>query len=390
MEGKSLVVQILIYYKGGEKMSASDNLGIKTFDQLVADTLQTITDANVGITNTSPGSVVRTLVEAILDSVDATNYYASYIYDAMSINDATGNDLDRLVLILGITREQASPATSIVTFSTGDEPYQYDISIPYGFELSTRQDTDGTIHTFKVDEEDIILKAGETSIDVKVVCDEVGHLYLPSGAINTMSRSIIGIASAINKSEVNSGRNEETDDELRKRTKAYITAFGKCTDDALKVAVEDIDGVTNCTVVDRYDGVGTSGVIVVPEIIPVLDSVAEEVANAIAVTKASGIKVFIIYPTIKWIDIDLTITDIVDDTIILEAISNYINSLEVGQTFVVRQMERKVLNAIDNNDIDNDSVDIETTVPDTNVSCESEEIIRVKTVTINGEVHEVG
>ena len=371
-------------------MSASDNLGIKTFDQLVADTLQTITDANVGITNTSPGSVVRTLVEAILDSVDATNYYASYIYDAMSINDATGNDLDRLVLILGITREQASPATSIVTFSTGDEPYQYDISIPYGFELSTRQDTDGTIHTFKVDEEDIILKAGETSIDVKVVCDEVGRLYLPSGAINTMSRSIIGIASAINKSEVNSGRNEETDDELRKRTKAYITAFGKCTDDALKVAVEDIDGVTNCTVVDRYDGVGTSGVIVVPEIIPVLDSVAEEVANAIAVTKASGIKVFIIYPTIKWIDIDLTITDIVDDTIILEAISNYINSLEVGQTFVVRQMERKVLNAIDNNDIDNDSVDIETTVPDTNVSCESEEIIRVKTVTINGEVHEVG
>ena len=372
-------------------MSASESLEIKTFDEMVSDTLQAIVDADVGITNTSVGSVVRTLVEAILDNVDTTNYYAEYIYDAMSIDDATGNDLDRLVMILGITREQASSAIGTVTFSTGDEPYEYDISIPYGFELSTSQDTDGTIHTFRVDEEDVILKAGETSINVKVVCDEVGHLYLPSGTINTMNESIVGIATVINDNEINSGNNEETDDELRIRTKEYITAFGKCTDDALRVAVEEIDGIIGCTVVDMYNGVGTSGVIVIPETIPVIDTIAKDVEKAVASTKASGIKVYIVYPTIKWTDIELNIIGgTIDDTVVLEAISDYVSSLNVGQTLVVRQMERKILNAIDDNNIDNDTIDIETVTPSANISCESEEIIRVKRIIINGEVHEIG
>lgn len=370
-------------------MSASDNLGIKDFDQLVSDTLQTIVDSGVGITNTSVGSVVRTLVEAILDNVDVTNYYAGHIYDAMSINDAVGNDLDRLVLILGITRELASAATTVVTFSTGDEPYAYDISIPYGFEVSTRQGSDGTIHTFTVTEENVVLKAGETSIDVNVKCDEVGHLYLPVGSINTMGRSIIGIASVINKNEVNSGKSDESDDDLRRRTKEYITAFGKCTDNALKMSIESIDGVNNCTVIDQYSGVGTTGVMVVPDIIPVLDSIVKDVEDVVANTKASGIKVFIIYPTIKYIDISITLTGTVDNNVVLEAISNYINSLEVGQTFVIRQMERKILNAIDLNNIENDDVDIDTLLPDSNVTCESDKIIRVNTVTINGEVYDV-
>ena len=61
-------------------MSLSEKLGIKDFSQMVSDTLQSVVDSDVGITNTMAGSVVRTLIEAILDNVDATNYYAEYIY----------------------------------------------------------------------------------------------------------------------------------------------------------------------------------------------------------------------------------------------------------------------------------------------------------------------
>lgn len=372
-------------------MSASDKLGIREFDEMVSDTLESIVNKDVGITNTSVGSVVRTLVEAILDNVDASNYYTSYIYDAMGIDEATGDDLDRLVYILGIVREKASPATGVVTFSTGDAPYEYDIQIPYGYQISTRQLSDGTIHIFTVDEYDVVLKAGQTSIDVKVVCDETGHLYLPAGSINTMSTSIVGVSTVINKTEINSGSDKESDEDFRVRAKDYVASLGKCTNDALKVAIQNIEGINACTVIDQYQGPGTSAVLVVPQIIPVLPDISSVVDKVVASTKASGIKVFIIYPTIKFINIVCTITGVTieDPSILLEALSNYTSSLEVGQTFVIRQMERKLLNALDNNSIDNDDVDIITETPTSNVTCGSEEIIRVKTITINGEVYNV-
>ena len=366
------------------------SLDIKDFDQLVSDTLDDIVDSGVGITNTTAGSVVRTLVEAILDNVDTTNYYANYIYDAMGIDNATGDDLDRLVLILGVTRHKASPATCKVTFSTGDEPYDYDIPIPFGFEVSTRQLSDGSIYTFTVTDNNVVLSAGELSIDVNVKCDEAGHIYLPAGTINVMSSSIVGIASVINESEINSGSDEETDDEFRERTKEYIASFGKCTSDAIKTAVEDVDGVNSCTVIDLYQGAGTSAVMIVPDVIPPSDEVVTNVENTVKATKAAGIKVFIIYPTIKYIDIVCTITGTgIDIDALLEALSNYVNSLNVGQTFVVKQMERKLLNALDTTSSDNDPADIVTETPSANVECEPTEIIRVNTITVNGVVYDV-
>lgn len=370
-------------------MSLYEKLGTRDFDEMVSDTLQAITDSGVGITNTSPGSVTRTIVEAILDNVDGTNYYAGYIYDAMGIDSATGEDLDRLVLILGIIRNEATPAVGVVTFSTGDSPYAYDIPIPYGYEVSTRQGSDGEIYTYKVDEEDIVLVAGETSIDVRVKAEATGHQYLPAGSLCIMGESIIGIASVVNQNEINSGNDQESDDDLRKRAKEHVKSFGKCTDNALKVAIENIDGVINCTIVDQYEGVGTTAAIIVPEILPVTEEVSNNINTVVADTKASGIKVFIVYPTIKYIDIDITVTETINDELVLEAMSNYINSLRVGQTLVIKQMERKILNAIDDNNIENDDIDITTALPSENVTCGSEEIIRVQSITINGVVHDV-
>ena len=370
-------------------MSLSEKLGMQDFDSMVSDTLQSIVDSGVGITNIAPGSVIRTIIEAILDNVDVINYYIEHVYDALGIDSATGDDLDRLVAILGITRNKSTHSTGIVTFSTGDAPYEYDISIPYGYEISTRQDSDGGVYIYTVDEEDVVLKAGETSIDVEVKSEIAGHQYLPAGALCIMTKSIIGIASVVNKNEINSGSDEETDSQLRKRTNEYVTSFGKCTDNALKMAIESVKGVINCTIVDQYQGVGTSGAIVVPEILPALDDVVAEVEKVVADTKAAGIKVFIIYPEIKYIDIDITITESVDHNLVLMAVSNYTNSLKVGQTFMIRQMERKILNIIDNNDIENDDVDITTTIPSGNVSCGSEEIIRVKSITVNGVKYDV-
>lgn len=371
-------------------MSLYEKLGIKSFEEMTDDTLQAIVDSKVGITNTAVGSVVRTIIEAILENVDVSNYYAAYVYDALSIDTATGDDLDGLISIFGITRRQPTKAVGVVTFSTGDEPYAYDISIPYGHEISTRQGSDGVIYTYLVNEEDVILPAGQTSIDVEVIAEASGHQYIPAGALSVMGKSIIGIASAVNNAEINGGDDIESDESVRYRTKEYAISFGKATDNALKIAIEGVDGVIRCSIIDLYDGPGTSAAVIVPEVLPPTDDVVNEINKVIAETKAAGIKVSIIYPAIKDIDINITLTTSdIDSSAILEVISNYVNSLGVGQTFVIKQMERKILNVVDVNIIENDDIDITTISPATNITCESDEIIRVNSVTINGVVYNV-
>lgn len=364
-------------------------LEIKDFDQMVNDTLQDIVNSGIGITNIGVGSVIRTITEAILSNVDEVNYYLEYVYNSMGIDTATGNDLDRLVALFGIIRNKSQYAMGFVTFSTGDEPADRDIEIPYGYEVSTRQNSSGQISVFNVEESGILLKKGQKEIDVLVKADTPGHRYLAANTLIVMSKSIVGVATVTNKDEINSGQDEETDEQLRKRAKEYVLSFGKCTKTALETAINKVEGVSSCRVVDLYKGNGTIGIIVVPDIVPMPEPVSEEVNKVIAETKAAGIKVFMIDLILKGIDLELHISDEVDKTIVVEAISNYVNSLEVGQTFLISQMERKILNAVDDNNIENDNIDIVTITPNGNVTCADNEVITVNTVKINGEVYNV-
>ena len=83
-------------------------LVIREFETMVDETLQRIVDANIGITNILPGSVIRTIIEAIMAETDIQNYTIDQIYKAMNIDTSTGSDLDALVTILGISRKQAT------------------------------------------------------------------------------------------------------------------------------------------------------------------------------------------------------------------------------------------------------------------------------------------
>lgn len=362
-------------------------LGMRDFDTMVADTLQSIVDKNVGITNTSTGTVIRTIVESILDNNDISNYYISYVYGALGIDDAEGEDLDRLIAILGVTRYNATYATGTATMYTGGEPAQYDIPIPYGSIISTRQDTNGDIVEFSVSDDNAILQAGSISTSVNVVAIVAGHTYVPAGALSVLNSSISGIQSVANTIEINSGDDIESDEELRVRTKEISKSFGKCTDSAIKLAVENIDGVLSCTVIDMMNGIGTTGVIVSTSIIPPPSSIINEINSVVKNTKASGIASFIIYPTIKYIDIEIEISGAgmaFTEDIVVETLTNYANSLDIGQIFILSQAERKVGNAIDDNYGDNDRSDVRIVSPNVNQVPASTQIIRINSIMING------
>jgi len=74
------------------------------------------------ITDTAPGSVARTLIEAISREIEYLNELICQAYDAGFIDTASGDSLDLVVAILGIRRKPPQPASGYVTFGRRTEP----------------------------------------------------------------------------------------------------------------------------------------------------------------------------------------------------------------------------------------------------------------------------
>ena len=365
-------------------------LGTMSFDDIVEYTLQSIVQKDAGISNVNPGSVLRTLVEVFAENEDIANYYIEYVYRCMDIDNCIGDDLDRSARILGMTRDVSKPAVGEITLRTGDNPAEYDIEIPYGYIVSTRPNRDGDVTEFYISDSNKVLKAGEQEVKATITCTESGLIYIPAGAIDVMSQSLQGINSIVNEHSINGGRDVESDEEFRERIKNARETFGKCTNEAIEAAVDQVSGVTKSNVIDMYDGVGTTGVVVVTDTIPAPDSVKEAVSAVVDSVKASGIKPYIIYSNIKGVDIDIVITGIElsneDMTAVANAIHNYCTSLNAGQDLIIKQMERKALNAIDKTEAENDDADIQTISPVANVSSTDAQIIRSTQIKINGVI----
>lgn len=365
-------------------------LVIRDFETMVNETLQRIVDANIGITNTIPGSVIRTIIEALLAEVDIQNYTIDQVYKAMNIDTATGSDLDSIVAILGVVRKQATYAEGTVVFGRSDA-YATDIAIQYAQMISTRQNNNGsTSYEFIVVDDDAKLKAGELQTAVNVRATTPGSMFLPIGTITIMNTPIVGIEYVTNLVEFIGGTDQETDDELRERAKQSLAGLGKGTSTALRSALLELDGVVDAIVMDVNRGVGTADIVVITSELPPSDALASEIDYTIGITKAAGIDVQAIYPTIKTQNITVTITDLAGDTLTDESISraynaiiNYCNSLSVGDILIISQIERAIGNAINDTD-----VDVVVTTPGANVVPISTEVIRCGTVTINGTVRD--
>ena len=365
-------------------------ISIREFETMVADTLSRIVNSGVGIDNTSTGSVVRMLVEAIMAENDIQWYELSEIYKNMNIDTATGEDLDNLVKIVGVVRNGATAATTTLTFSTTEASVS-DIIIPYNQICSTQQDHNGVIYSFKTTEE-ATLVAGETSVTVPAVCTEAGSLFVPANTVVIMDSPIIGIDSVTNEEAVNGGSDAETDSELRERSRDALLSLGKSTVPALEGCVKAIPGVTDAIVVDMPGGVvGTASVTIVTNEIPTPESLKSEIHDVVDESKAAGVLVNIVYPDICWIQCDITIADEsgtvhmtdTNKTNIGNAIIEYFKTLSIGDDVRMSQIMRYALNAIDS---DSYYATVKINGSASDMVVDATEVASIDGITINGTV----
>lgn len=371
----------------------SDTLGTKDYNTIVDDTLQAIVDKDIGITNVGDGSVVRSLVEALAENDDEINYWLEFIYGAMNIDTLVSEEegqinteLDRAAVIFGLTRNPAKSAVGSVTVYTGDSPAEYDISIPYGYIFSTRPDADGNTTEWQVTDTNATIPAGEHSVDVTVACTTEGSISVVAGAICILPTALQGIDSVSNKNSISGGSDIESDTEFLERIHSIKESMGQCTDDAIEQAVNAVSGVTRAIVRDRYQGIGTTGIIVTTDQVPAPQSVVDNINSVVSKVKASGIYPIIVYTNYKIVDMNFTISPSsdVDADKIITAINDYCNALGTGNTLIVSQLQRKILNALDNTSSNDDLTDIKVNAPTANVTTTEDQMIQAGNIIVNG------
>ncbi|MBB3044549.1 baseplate J/gp47 family protein [Nocardioides soli] len=198
-------------------------------DYFRVDSRSPLSDINVG-------SVTRTLTEAVGREVATVYEQINLAYLSAFVDTATGQSLDYVVAIFGITRKTAEFAEGLVTFFRA-EGLDGNITIAAGTGLAT---TTGSV--LFVTTQPRTLQRGQVRIDVPVRAD-VGFAGDPglvaAGTITEMTQPVAGIARVSNLDPTLRAAADETDDELRARAQAVLRGLGKATLAALDRVIRE-------------------------------------------------------------------------------------------------------------------------------------------------------
>jgi uncharacterized phage protein gp47/JayE len=332
-------------------------------------------------TDYTTGSVLRTLIEAIMNELDIQYWQLGQVYDNSFIDTAYGNDLDKLVSIMGISRIQPTKSKGNVIFYR-TTPASVNYTIPAGTSIETLKDYKGQSIKF-ITTKDVVLPIGLMEVSVPIECQTPGISgNVTTGTIQIINNPSPGIESVRNEEPTSMGSDAETDSELRVRAKHALDTAGNGTVNSLKYKIEAIPGVKKAQVNDLARGIGTADILVLGDTMPVGSDLIDTINNVIIETKPSGIDVLLIEPTIITQNVsctltmkpEFTVTDVSID--VQSSIINYIDNLSIGETLIKNQLERSILNASDK------IIDVSLTTPSNNITITPIQVIRHGTITV--------
>ncbi|MBL8485079.1 MAG: baseplate J/gp47 family protein [Rhodocyclaceae bacterium] len=306
----------------------------KDFSTLVADLLAHARDASGGrtpLTDSSEGSVVRTLMEAFARELAQCYEQMDVVWRYAYLDSADGAALDNVVALLGLTRRRAGHLEGAVQF-TRAQPAPEDIHIPAGTLLSGRD------APLAATTEHAVLAKGERIVAAPVRAVEAGGDPVPAGRLNVMPRPLAGIDGVTNPADLILRQREETDAELRERTRRALRAAATGTVDALAEAVRSF-GLKEVQVLENPDGAaGRVKVLIGDTDLP--DDLLEQVRNRVDEVRPAGILVSTGPAARVWVQVTATLelnADLPDEqrkaieTELSAAVAAYFDALKVGE-----------------------------------------------------------
>lgn len=204
----------------------------RRYEQIVIEMMNGL-EAQGTLTDTKPGSVVRTLIEAFAREMREAYAGLGVIWEMTHIDTASGQGLDELVALLGVQRQKGQVLVGEVTFRRQTQVAGA-VVLPQGTLVQALGQENAPIGVFRT-EQPAELAAGQPQVTVKVQMPLGEGQVLPEWPWQVkLLQPLAGIgAIAMAYQPAPRGYNE-SDDELRSRVKGILDAAGGGTAKALE------------------------------------------------------------------------------------------------------------------------------------------------------------
>ena len=272
-------------------------------------------------------------------------------YNSRSPIYATGDSLDVLCTVVGLTRKSAENAVVTLKLTGTDNTV---IS-----EGSKVVDFNGEL--WSTDSE-VTISSGEAT--VTATKDVAGEVKLTADYITTIYTPIVGWTGVENTSTGTTGKDTESDEDLRVRMTQKLITKATFNEISIENEIRNLDEVTDCVVyANNTNSTDDRGITAHSICAVVKGGDNQEIADTVFGMKAPGIgtygttsetvvdtygnsnTVYFSRPNTKAITVTIagTVYDARSDLTamknsIKEAVMNYINGLAIGESFTVNQL----------------------------------------------------
>ncbi len=351
---------------------------VKTFDEILADMITWIVANSSKITDVTPGSVIRSFCEGAALSIEEL-YVAVYLGYRRYLDNVQESVFD-------FERKSGTKATANVVFSR--DAANGLITIPSGTRLKTSSGL--RFLTTAV----ATIPAGNTdSAAVEAEAEKVGTAYnVSSGTITVLEDTISGVDSVTNALAATGGVDEESDISYKKRFQDYVEGLGRCNLAGLSAGALAVEGITSVSVVELFPPVsnvnvdlyiddGSAGGVSSAKITEVQGVIDGDGTEDNPGFRAAGVNVQVKSPAIVTQNVTLSIDVLsgVDtdqlETDIIDAFTEYINTLGVGSDIIYNELVSAVMGVFGVEDTD-------ITLPSANVTIADTQVGRVGTISL--------
>jgi len=238
----------------------ASGLQIQTATEIQAD-LAAYLQAQFGVSlqALNGNAVIGQLVSAWAQVLVAHQEGIDGIYQAQHLDGAAGVNLDRLVQLLGITRNAATKTVVTVTLTNSD-------AVPHTAPLGAVVQHLPTGQLFGVTVATTVGALGTATVQVQAAATGPIDVTAGTSANWAWLSSFAGstFLAVSNPAAGSAGTAEESDPDLRVRAAASAHLPGKGTVGAIRATIADLDGVTYCQVFENVsDFIGITSPVVI-------------------------------------------------------------------------------------------------------------------------------
>lgn len=239
------------------------------------------------LSDRNPGSVVRLLSESFSVELAVLSKQLENVYRAGFLDTAERRDLDQLVRLVGLERRTRANAVGAVVFSR-NSPATADITIAAATRVSTGEPPLVTFQTTT----DGVLRRGNLSVELAVRAEVAGPPgVVRANAITVLNQPLFGIDHLTNPLATELGNADETDEELRRRTRRALETAGRATAGALIGALATLPGVRDKYVRIDEDHLARPGVVTLRVAADLDDATCARAVELIEATRPVGVRV---------------------------------------------------------------------------------------------------